>query len=119
MGGLTDRRRNLYDTEEPLVTGVVAVGDAWACTVPTVGRGPATSLRHSLALRDALRETGLSDPVDLVTRFAAATDDGLARIYRHTTSHTRHRLAEMDAHTAGRPYTHARRPGGLARAGAR
>ncbi|MCI3273690.1 FAD-dependent oxidoreductase [Streptomyces cylindrosporus] len=106
MGGLTDRKRNLYDAEQPLVTGVVAVGDAWAYTVPTVGRGLAMSLEHSLALRNALRETCLTDPVDLVTRFAAATNADLARIYRQTTSYTRHRLAEMDAHAAGRPYDH-------------
>ncbi|MEU6147860.1 hypothetical protein ABZ848_46930 [Streptomyces sp. NPDC047081] len=71
-----------YDVEEPLVTGVVAVGDAWAYTVPTVGRGLAKSLQHSLVLRDTLRQAGLSDPVGLVARFAAATNDGLDRIYR-------------------------------------
>ncbi|MFF4507842.1 FAD-dependent oxidoreductase [Streptomyces sp. NPDC001401] len=106
MAGLTDRKRNLYDTPRALVTGVVAIGDAWAVTVPTVGRGLAMSLQHGLALRDALRQTGSGEPVDLVTAFGKATNDGLARVYRQTTAYTRHRLAEMDAHAAGLPYRH-------------
>ena len=82
MAGLTDRRRNLYDGPRALVTGVVAVGDAWAVTVPTVGRGLAMSLQHSLALRDALRRTTTGEPVDLVTAFGDATRAGLAVVYR-------------------------------------
>ena len=106
MAGLTNRKRNLYDAPRAFVTGVVAVGDAWAVTVPTVGRGLAMSLQHSLALRDALRRTATGEPVDLVTAFGEATRDGLARVYRQTTAYTRHRLAEMEAHAAGRPYRH-------------
>lgn len=104
MAGLTDRKRPLYDTQQPLVTGLVAVGDAWAITTPTVGRGLAMSLQHSLLLRDALRQTGTDHPVELVTRFAETTRDSLGRIYEQTAAYTRHRLAEMDAHTAGTPY---------------
>jgi 2-polyprenyl-6-methoxyphenol hydroxylase-like FAD-dependent oxidoreductase len=104
MAGLTDRKRTLYDTEHPSVTGLVAVGDAWAFTTPTVGRGLAMSLQHSLALRDVLRQTGTAHAVDLVTQFARATRDDLGPVYRQTTAYTRHRIAEMDAHTAGIPY---------------
>lgn len=106
MAGLTDRRRNLCDTPRPLVTGVVAVGDAWAVTVRTVGRGLTMSPQHGLELRDALRQTATGEAVDLVTAFGAATRNGLARVYRQTTACTRHRLAEMDAHAAGRPCRH-------------
>ncbi|MGW3942284.1 hypothetical protein [Streptomyces phaeochromogenes] len=88
----------------PLVTGLVAVGDAWAITTPTVGRGLAMSLRHSLLLRETLRRTGTAHPVELVTRFAEATRDSLGRVYERTAAYTRHRLAEMDAHTAGTVY---------------
>ncbi|WP_405953804.1 FAD-dependent oxidoreductase [Streptomyces phaeochromogenes] len=104
MAGLTDRKRPLYDTQRPLVTGLVAVGDAWAVTTPTVGRGLAMSLRHSLLLRETLRRTGTALPVELVTRFAEATRDSLGRVYERTAAYTRHRLAEMDAHTAGTVY---------------
>ncbi|TRO59123.1 FAD-binding oxidoreductase [Streptomyces sp. IB201691-2A2] len=104
MAGLTDRKRLLYDTQHPLVTGLMAVGDAWAITTPTVGRGLAMSLQHSLLLRDILRRTGTAHPVELVTGFAEATRNSLGRIYEQTTAYTRHRLSEMDAHTAGTPY---------------
>ncbi|PTM86979.1 FAD-dependent oxidoreductase [Streptomyces sp. VMFN-G11Ma] len=104
MAGLSDRKRNLYDTEHPLVTGLVAVGDSWAFTVPTVGRGLTMSLQHGLVLRDALRRTGTGEPEDLVAEFGRATDDSLAPVYRRTTFYTHHRLAEMDAHAAGLPY---------------
>ncbi|MFF5477619.1 hypothetical protein ACFY5C_09785 [Streptomyces sp. NPDC012935] len=106
MAGLTDRKRTLYDTELPLVTGLVAVGDAWAVTVPSIGRGLAMSLQHSLMLRDGLRRHGTGDPADLVIDFGRATRDGLGQVYRQSTAYTRHRLAEMDAHAAGRTYRH-------------
>ncbi|MEU9049429.1 hypothetical protein AB0D37_03335 [Streptomyces sp. NPDC048384] len=106
MAGLTDRKRTLYDAELPLVTGLVAVGDAWAVTVPSIGRGLAMSLQLSLMLRDVLRENGTGDPVGLVTAFGRATRDGLGQVYRRCTSYTRHRLAEMDARAAGRSYRH-------------
>ncbi|WP_405577592.1 hypothetical protein [Streptomyces sp. NBC_01092] len=106
MAGLTDRKRTLYDDEHPRVTGVVAVGDTWALTVPTIGRGLAMSMRHSLMLRDVLRRTGTADRVEPVTAFGRATRDGLGGVYRRSTSYTRHRLAEMDAHAAGRRYRH-------------
>ena len=39
MAGIEDRYRRLVVDGEPVATGVVAVGDAWACTNPSVGRG--------------------------------------------------------------------------------
>ncbi|WP_217548473.1 NAD(P)/FAD-dependent oxidoreductase [Streptomyces sp. GbtcB6] len=104
MGRLTQRRRTLYDTEQPLVTGLVAVGDAWALTVPTLGRGLATSLNHSLILRDLLRRADTDDPPGFAAAYAKATVDGLDWSYRQSLTYTRHRLAEMDAHAAGIPY---------------
>ena len=40
MAGIEDRHRNLMVDATPVATGVVAAGDAWACSNPTVGRGP-------------------------------------------------------------------------------
>ena len=39
MAGIEDRYRRLVVDGEPVATGVVAVGDAWACTNPSLGRG--------------------------------------------------------------------------------
>ncbi|MGW3289777.1 FAD-dependent oxidoreductase [Streptomyces sp. NPDC001002] len=105
MARLTHRRRTLYDTEQPLVTGLVALGDAWALTVPTLGRGLTMSLTHALILRDLLRRADTDDPTAFAAAYAKATVDGLDRPYRQTVSYTRHRLAEMTAHAAGTPYT--------------
>ncbi|MFC5218740.1 hypothetical protein [Streptomyces coerulescens] len=106
MAGLTDRKRTLYDDVHPRVTGVVAVGDAWALTVPSIGRGLAMSLEHSLRLRDVLRRTGVTERLDPIAEFGRATRDGLDGVYGRSTSYTEHRLAEMDAHAAGRRYRH-------------
>ena len=45
----------------PVATGLVAVGDSWACTNPSIGRGASIGLLHAVALRDVLRETRPSE----------------------------------------------------------
>ena len=40
IAGIEDRHRNLMVEGVPVATGVVAAGDAWACSNPTVGRAP-------------------------------------------------------------------------------
>ena len=56
MAGVLDRIRSLVVDGSPVVTGFTAVGDAWACTNPSAGRGISIGLMHARALRDALRE---------------------------------------------------------------
>jgi 2-polyprenyl-6-methoxyphenol hydroxylase-like FAD-dependent oxidoreductase len=108
MAGLKDRWRNLYESvrigRPPLVTGLVAIGDAWAATNPTVGPGLAMTLQHSVLLRDALRATGATDAVALAEQFGKATNDELDGTYRSTALYSRHRLAEMDADDVGELY---------------
>jgi 2-polyprenyl-6-methoxyphenol hydroxylase-like FAD-dependent oxidoreductase len=67
---LEDRQRRLVVDDVPVVTGLVAVGDAWACTNPTLGRGATIGLLHVAALRDVLRAVRTSDPEKLVRCFA-------------------------------------------------
>ncbi len=43
-------------TAEPVATGVVAIGDAAACTNPSVGRGASIALLHATCLRDVVRK---------------------------------------------------------------
>ncbi|HEY1319667.1 MAG TPA: FAD-dependent oxidoreductase, partial [Streptosporangiaceae bacterium] len=61
MAGLEDRHRRLVIDGVPVATGVVAVGDAWACTNPSLGRGASIGLLHACALRDVLRDVGAGD----------------------------------------------------------
>jgi hypothetical protein len=89
---------------EPVATGVVAVGDAWAATNPSLGRGATIGLLHSCLLRDALREVETADHAALARRFDEATATALEPLYRGTLWYDRHRLAEIDADLAGEAY---------------
>ena len=107
MTRLEDRRRTLCPGRRPLVTGVAPLGDSWASTNPTLGRGTTLALLHALALRDTIRSVGLDDPAHFA-HFAVAwhdiTERDLAPQYETIVAADRHRLAEMDAAIDGRPY---------------
>lgn len=104
IAGIEDRHRGLVVDGDPVATGVVAVGDAWACTNPSLGRGATFGLLHACGLRDVLRETGADDHDKLVRRFHEWTTAALEPLYRATLWFDGHRLAELDADAAGRPY---------------
>jgi 2-polyprenyl-6-methoxyphenol hydroxylase-like FAD-dependent oxidoreductase len=103
MAKIEDRHRSFVTDGEPVATGVVAVGDAWACTNPSVGRGSTIGLLHAVALRDLLREAAV-DP----QAFARAWHDATLRTtepwYRATLSYDRHRLGEIEALRCGTQY---------------
>lgn len=104
MAGMQDRRRRFVVDGEPVVTGLVAVGDAWACTNPSLGRGATIGLLHALALRDTVRHVGVGVPAELAMSFDAATEATVAPWHRMTVELDRHRLAEIDGDIAGHPY---------------
>jgi 2-polyprenyl-6-methoxyphenol hydroxylase-like FAD-dependent oxidoreductase len=104
MAGIEDRHRRLVVDGMPVATGVVAVADAWACTNPSLGRGAAIGLMHARGLRDLLRECDPADHEKVVRRFDEMTMQVTEPIYRATLWFDRHRLAEIDADIAGRPY---------------
>ena len=92
-------------TATPVVTGLVAVGDAWACTNPSLGRGASIGALHACVLRDVSREEGTADPDALVLRFDDGDrGDGRPLYLDSTLSFDRHRLAEIEADIAGVPY---------------
>jgi 2-polyprenyl-6-methoxyphenol hydroxylase-like FAD-dependent oxidoreductase len=104
MAGIEDRHRRLTVDGQPVATGVVAVGDAWACTNPSLGRGAALALVHACLLRDLLRETDPADHDKFARRFGELTAQAAEPLYRATLWYDRHRLAEIDADIAGTPY---------------
>ncbi len=55
MASILDKYRRFVVDDQPIATGVVAVGDAWACTNPSAGRGISVGLFHAQCLRDATR----------------------------------------------------------------
>lgn len=102
MAGIEDRRRRLVVDGRPVVGGVLLVGDAWACTNPSLGRGASLGLMHAVALRDYLRSAP-ADPVALVEGWEAATEAAVGGYLEDTRAVDRARLAEMEAALAGRP----------------
>jgi 2-polyprenyl-6-methoxyphenol hydroxylase-like FAD-dependent oxidoreductase len=104
MAGIEDRYRRLVVDGHPVATGVVLVGDAWACTNPSVGRGAALGLIHARLLRDLLRETEPADHEKLARRFDELTAQTVEPLYRSTVWLDRHRLAEIAGDLAGTPY---------------
>jgi hypothetical protein len=54
MAGIEDRQRQLVVDSVPVVTGLVAVGDAWASTNPSLGRGASIGALRACVLRDVV-----------------------------------------------------------------
>jgi len=104
MAGIEDRLRRYVIDGHPVATGVVSVGDAWACTNPSLGRGASFAIIHARVLRDVLREVGTDDHDKLVRRFDEATSRTVEPLYRATNFFDTHRLAEIDGDVAGVPY---------------
>jgi hypothetical protein len=100
MAGIMDRHRRFVVDDRPVATGVCAVGDAWACTNPSAGRGISVGLVHAQRLRDATR-TSLHDPEALVRAFDELTVRDVAPFFHNQIAADRARIAEMDALRAG------------------
>jgi 2-polyprenyl-6-methoxyphenol hydroxylase-like FAD-dependent oxidoreductase len=101
---LEDRSRNFFPEGSPVATGVVAVGDAWACSNPTLGRGASIGMMHALALRDVLDSEGLDDHWAFVNAFWQATAERVEPWYRDALATDRDRMAEVDAGINGIEY---------------
>ncbi|MFG1708869.1 FAD-dependent oxidoreductase [Nonomuraea sp. M3C6] len=104
IAGIEDRYRRFVVDGTPVVTGLVAVGDAWACTNPSLARGTSIGLLHACGLRDLLREVGPDQAGRLAVRFDEVTETTVAPLYRMTLAFDRHRLAEIDGEITGKPY---------------
>jgi 2-polyprenyl-6-methoxyphenol hydroxylase-like FAD-dependent oxidoreductase len=104
MAKIEDRVRDPAPGGSPVATGLLSVGDAWACTNPSLGRGVSIGSMHAVALRDLLRETSDADPLELATRWAELTRSTVEPWYRSTLRFDRHRLNEVHAEMAGASY---------------
>lgn len=96
MSGIPDRYRRFVVDGSPVATGVVAVGDAWACTNPSLGRGISLALKHAALLRDVVRMDA-DDPAELALAWDAVTEDELAPWYRTQVAMDRARHTEIAA----------------------
>jgi len=100
MGGILDRYRRFVVDGEPVATGVAAVGDAWACTNPSAGRGLSVGLIHAQRLRDTLR--AFHDPHTFALEWDRVTEIDLAPFYWNQLAADHARLETMAALREGR-----------------
>ena len=96
MSGAVDRSRHFVVDGAPVVTGMLTIADAAACTNPSVGRGMSLGLLHTVAIRDVVRQH-LGDPAALALAFHEATVEQLDPWHQATKDLDRGRIAEMQA----------------------
>ena len=102
MGGITDRYRRFVVDGAPVATGIVSVGDAWACTNPVGGRGITMGLMHAAGLAEVVRHH-VDDPLALTLAHDAMTETQLKPWYLSTVQLDRGRCAQIKASIEGRP----------------
>ncbi len=101
MGGVANRYRRFVVEGAPVATGIVSVGDAWACTNPLGGRGITMGLIHALGTVGVVQQH-LDDPLALALAYDAATETRVTPWYRYTVESDRKRIAHIAAAIQGR-----------------
>lgn len=113
MSGVVDRRRRCVVSGSPVVTGLVAVGDALCCTNPSLGRGVTMGLMHAVGTAEVAGRH-LDDPLALAAEHDRMTQDRITPWYQGTVVQDRARKAQIDAAIEGRPAPSSEGPGALA-----
>jgi flavin-dependent dehydrogenase len=102
MGGIIDRYRRFVVDGVPVATGIVNVGDSWACTNPSLGRGITMGLMHALGTVEVVRQH-LGNPLALTLAQDCMTETRVTPWYRNTIEIDRTRIAQLNALIEGRP----------------
>ncbi|REK16502.1 MAG: FAD-dependent oxidoreductase [Actinobacteria bacterium] len=100
MAGVVDRQRSFVDEDGPFATGVIPIGDAWACTNPSLGRGISLGLLQASLSVDAAMANA-DDPGSLIDACHRANSEQMDPWHRATLQRDRARVAEMEAIIAG------------------
>jgi len=100
--GIVNRLRDLVVDGVPVATGVLAVGDSWACTNPSGGRGVTLALMHAAVTAEAVDEH-LGDPLALSLAHHEKTSQRLLPWYRSSAQLDQVRLAQISAMAEGHP----------------
>ncbi|MGJ6966966.1 hypothetical protein ACSDR0_34125 [Streptosporangium sp. G11] len=86
------------------MTGLLAVGDAWATTNTTFGLGLSMGLTQAALLRDTIDTGDIADPAKLSVAFAEALESTVVPFYQALRDWDTHRFAETDAVLRGERY---------------
>lgn len=97
MGGVVDRHRRTVVEGQPVLTGLALLGDAAACTNPSLGRGITLGLLHAKALRETVSSNLDGSPLQFARAWDTATEERLMPWYRETVAEDRARLQEIEA----------------------
>jgi 2-polyprenyl-6-methoxyphenol hydroxylase-like FAD-dependent oxidoreductase len=98
--GIVNRRRAFVVDGVPVATGILAVGDSWACTTPSAGRGMTLALMHAAITAEAVGEH-LGNPRALALAHDRLTSERLLPWYRNTAQINQTRLAQINATVDG------------------
>jgi 2-polyprenyl-6-methoxyphenol hydroxylase-like FAD-dependent oxidoreductase len=104
FGGMHDLQRSYVVDGEPVVTGLGGLGDAWAATNPSLGRGLSIGAVQACGLRDLIATGADPRSADFARSYAEASDREAGPLVASTIGFGRHRLAEMVAEMEGVPY---------------
>jgi 2-polyprenyl-6-methoxyphenol hydroxylase-like FAD-dependent oxidoreductase len=96
LAGVLDRFRRFVVDGQPIITGFAAVGDAWACTNPSAGRGLGVGLLQAQVLRNVARQH-INNPGAFSREYDAETERLVSPFYRNQIAADRARVAEMNA----------------------
>jgi 2-polyprenyl-6-methoxyphenol hydroxylase-like FAD-dependent oxidoreductase len=99
--GVVNRVRAIVRAGVPVATGVLSVGDAWACTSPSLGRGVTLGLMHAAVVAEAAADH-VKDPFTLALEYDRLTRQRLLPWYRNTVYLDTQRIAQITAVIGGR-----------------
>ena len=102
MAGVINRYRRFVVDGVPIATGIVSVGDSWACTNPSGGRGIPMGLMHAVGTVDVVGQH-LDNPPVLALVHDSMTEKRVTPWYRNTVELDRRRIALFNAFLEGRP----------------
>ena len=93
-GGVPDRVRGLVRHGVPAATGVLSVGDAWACTSPALGRGVTLGLMHAAVVAEVVADH-VKDPLALALGYDRLTRERLLPWYQNTANQASKHAAQL------------------------
>ena len=102
MGGIFERYRRFVVDGAPVATGIVTVGDSWACTNMSLARGISMGLMQSVGTVEVVRHH-LDNPLTLSHAHNSMTETRVTPWYRDTIEIDRTRIARVKAVIEGRP----------------
>jgi 2-polyprenyl-6-methoxyphenol hydroxylase-like FAD-dependent oxidoreductase len=105
MASTANTMRQFVIEGRPCATGIVPIGDAWAFTNPSLGRGIALGLMHAAAVTPLIAEL-IDQPVALALAWERTTRDQVAPWHESTAEFDRIRGPEVEAFRQRRPDPH-------------